>query len=855
MQLFLRSLLLSLLTSAASHGQGPSIDPAFAIGQVYAPATLRQAVQQPDGKRVLLGTFSRVAGTDVAVAGTYTLARLLAGGTQPDAAFQANVAGLQGEITQVLPLANGQLLVLGQGRAYPLQLGSVTRLGLLRLNTDGTADPGFDLGTAVPSLAPKAVAEQPDGKLVVAGFFEAANGALSPALVRLNANGTTDATFQPAQAGALDAYPEQVLQQADGKVIIGGAFTTVQGQPRRALARLLPTGALDASFNAVLPAGTTAGGLALQADGNLLALLGGNGSRTLRRLLPTGAPDPTWQPGTGFGSTNVRFFGPLAIQADGRILVSTSATSYNGSPIGRLVRLLPSGTLDTSFANQTAAPDAERYAYSLQALSNGEVLAAGLAQPYGAAGTAPVALAVLASSGTYLPAAAPAVQRPGRVLDLAQLPNGQVLAGGDFNEINGLAAGYVARLNANGTPDATFVGTCNGPVHSVVLQPDGKVLLGGRFGYAAGAARAGLARLLASGTLDAAFAPTLQPVDGGSQVRQVALQADGKVLLSGSFNLRPNATASPQVLARVLGTTGQRDPAFVPADSTGNFTLLVQPDGRILVGGQSRQLVPGATAPVPVWRLLASGALDFSFQLTPVVARGNFVNSQETTVLALDAAGRVYVGGRFASFGAVPTRDVARLLPTGAPDASFVVGLSGTTYSIDALTVQPNGRVLAGAEVFRAGGAATGLVRLLASGSEDPSFQPASGPGPGVFRLLIQPNGAIVAGGAFQQVGSLPLLGLTRLLDANVLAVTPRQSAAGLDAWPVPAHGTLHLRADATARPQRVRLLDALGRAVLAQAMTGPDEALNVSAVSPGVYFVQVEYATGLSSVKRVVID
>ena len=856
MRHFFTTLFLIALSPLA-RAQGPAFDPSFIVGQTYTAGSLWKVVQQADGKRVLVGQFNRVAGTDVPVAGSYSLARLLTNGTQVDAVFQSNTVALQGEINQAVPLANGQLLVLGLGRANPLQMGTISRVGLLRLNADGTPDATFDPAATAPTLTPRTVVEQPDGKLLVTGFFEAANGTLSPALVRLTTTGAIDPGFQPLANGGINNPVDNILLQADGSIIIGGTFGTVQGQPRRALARLLPTGALDTSFDAGLTANTLTGNLALQTDGKVLALLGRNGNFQLSRLLSTGAADATWQPGTGFGGPSARYFGPLAVQANGSVLVSTSATLYNGAPIGRLVRLLPTGTLDASFANQTAIPAPERYPSSVQALPNGQVLAAGQPVPYGSLAAQPEPLALLSAVG--VPTAAPAVQQPGSVFDIAQLPNGQLLVGGDFTEINGQAAGYVARLNAAGTPDAAFAATCNGPVNSIAVQADGNVLLGGRFGYVNGVARPALARLLPAGTLDAAFAPPLrqpaQPFGGGEEVRQVTIQPDGNILLSGSFNLRPNATALLQVLARVLATTGQRDATFVPADSTGNFSLLVQANGRILVGGMSRALLPTATAPVLVWRLLASGVLDNSFQLTPVNATGNAVNYREATPLATDASGRIYVGGRFATYGPVPTHDVARLLPNGTPDATFLAnpGSGSTLYNVAALAVQPNGRLLVAADIRR-GSTAQGLTRLLADGTEDTNFYSSGSTDYGVLRLLVQANGAILAAGTFRQFGGLPVGGLVRLLDANVLAVRAGQSAARFEAWPVPAHATLHLRLDAAAQPQAVQLLNALGRVVITQQVTQTELTLNTTGFPSGIYLVRVAYAHSFVT-RRVVLE
>ena len=851
MRTFLLPLATGLLLvwSAPAQAQGPTIDPAFTPGEVLTVGFVEQAFQQADGKRVLLGSFTRVAGQAVD-----RLTRLDVSGTRVDAGFQASIAGLQGSFTRLFPLSGGKLLLYGSGTNNPLQLGSVVRNGLLRLNADGTPDPTFDLGSLTATFGPQLVVEQPDGKLLVAGYRRLAGGGYENTVLRLQATGAQDPTFAPPTLGGTNAFLYDLALQADGKVLLAGRFNlpAAPGIPQQGLARLLPDGSPDASYAPALPARTTVFRLTLQPDGKLLVVPASGGSPLLR-LLPTGAADPAWQPGTGFvGGTSI---GAVAVQPDGRIVVASNATAYNGTPTGRLVRLTSSGSLDPTFANQTAllppSVNSATSLLSLQVLPNGQLLTGGAPLPYGSPAALPTTLAVLDAGGVRLPAAAPPVRQPGSINTVVRQPNGQLLVGGDFQEVNGREAGYLARLNTDGTPDATFTTACNDVVHTLALQSDGKLVLGGRFRYVAGQARASLTRLLPGGGLDAGFVPATQP-SLGEQVTQLAVQPDGNILLAGYFSLGGSPT--PRRQARVLGSTGQPDFSFVPADPAAEVSAWhVLPNGNILAGGQSTQLLPGATDPVLVWRMLPGGSLDFSFSLTAVST--STISGNTPTALATDPAGRIYVGRRFASYGTLATQSVARLLPNGTPDASFVVGSTsvGTIYGVSCLTVQPNGRLLVG--VVANNPTFSGLLRLLPSGQEDLSFQPTSGPTFNVWQVLVQPDGALVVVGDFIRVSGLPITGIVRLLDSNVLSVRPQPANLALEAWPVPAHGRLHLRLDAAAQPQRVQLLDALGRTVLSQETTQPELTLNTAPLPPGTYLLRVRYATGRAASRRVVLE
>ena len=753
-------------------------------------------------------------------------------------------------------MPNGKLLLLG-GPA-PLQLGSVSRQHLLLLNADGTPDAGFNVGTGftfvgppLPNLGISWVA-QPDGRIVLTGSFSALNGQPAGNLVRLNGDGTLDSSF-PA-AAALNGVGQYLALQADGKLLVAGGFTTVHGQGQARLARLLPNGNLDTSFTPVVPAAVGISRVAVQPGGAVVVAASRYTSawRSLMRLLPTGTIDPNFRTGAGLVPLPGRGLelGPLTIQADGKIVLGVCAASYDGTPIGRIVRLLPDGVLDPSFANQLALVDGPYPPLALQVLPNGQLLIAnGLAAHFGQLNSLPASLVLLTATGARDPAFTATAQRPGTVFDVVRQPDGKLVVGGDFTEINGLAAGFVARLNSDGTPDVAFTTTAaaNAPVYTVALQPDGRVVVGGRFSYLGGTSRTALARLQGTGAIDGAFAPTLFSSNTiGAEIQQVLIQPDNSVLLRGQFNLR-GPTAAPQYIGRVLGGTGQRDGNFRPVDSTGVSTLLVQPDGRIVAAGAAT--LNGVST--VLWRMLSTGGLDPTFALTPASNPTGLV--VVGMALARDPAGRLYAGRYFDALGSGSTYDVARFSAAGQPDASFQGSFPRRVFSINCLTVQPNGRLLVGGS-FQGATGYEGTARLLANGLPDASYNNTASFGDGVYQILVQPDGAIVGAGAFSLVSGLPVLGLARVLDANVLGVRPPQPVVRLEAWPIPAHGTLYLRLDALPQPRQLQLIDGLGRTVLTRQLLRTSNSCDISSLRAGVYTAQVLYGNGLAR-RRIVIE
>lgn len=426
------------------------------------------------------------------------------------------------------------------------------------------------------------------------------------------------------------------------------------------------------------------------------------------------------------------------------------------------------------------------------------------------------------------------------IYDVVRQADGKYIIAGNFTAINGLPASRLARLEANGTLDAAFTAACpaNGTVTTLAVQPDGRILAGGSFTSLAGAPRTYIGRLETSGALDASFAPYTPPARTAGGVSKLLVQPDGQVLVCGLFNLRGVGQADQHIVR--LNGSGQYDPSFqftLPTPDTSPQTILLQPDGHVLVGGYG----PSYRQAAMLLRLRPDGTKDTNF----TTLESTF--TAELNGLEVDAAGRIYAAGAFQNGPGNPL--IRRYLPNGTLDPAFNYPRSfSSQYAgmIKAVALQPNGRLLVAHS--------QGAERLLPDGSFDTSF--LTGIGGSIQRYLVQPDGGImVAGTGLTGPGLTGSVGLLRILDTNVLRVQLSAADARTAAWPVPTHDVLYLQLDAASRPRRVQLLDALGRPVLTLEQPAATLALPVAGLAAGMYQVQVEYAEASRVVRRIVLQ
>lgn len=345
------------------------------------------------------------------------------------------------------------------------------------------------------------------------------------------------------------------------------------------------------------------------------------------------------------------------------------------------------------------------------------------------------------------------------VQTILPMPDGRMLVGGYFTEAQtgGVASilSGMLRLKAGGLLDTTFdaaSGANTRPVRRMALQSDGQVLVAGDFTTFAGVARAGVARLNGDGSLDTSFDPG---AGANGAVRAMLLQPDGRILLGGLFTTF-NGVAREYVV-RLL-PDGSVDTTFVGPNFGGTTgwrveALAMQGDGKILVGGSF--YFGGPPFKGGLCRLQANGALDTTFS---GLVEGAHVAGATSTISAVRAIvvrpdGKILVGGDFTGFNGANRRRVVQLTGTGALDDSFDVGGglgAVSNESVNALVLQPNGSVVAGGTFTSADGDATiqRLARLNANGALDADFSAGGSPGGSVLDLGVAPDGRLYLAGA-----------------------------------------------------------------------------------------------------------
>ena len=212
---------------------------------------------------------------------------------------------------------------------------------LMRLDPDGRPDPGF-VGPEVegPARVVETITLQPDGRILIGGVFTSVTDLPRCGIARLNPDGTVDENFQPPTVILSDdpGYGmEHIHVLPDQRILVAGGFSS-ESDTLHSITRLHADGSLDPSFVPALPEQRPIKVMAVQSDGRILLaadfLTGTNWGRLLR-LMPDGAADQTFQPEVGVGIS------ALAVQPDGRILLATNSMVSAG-----MVRLHPNGALD-----------------------------------------------------------------------------------------------------------------------------------------------------------------------------------------------------------------------------------------------------------------------------------------------------------------------------------------------------------------------------------------------------------------------------------------------------------------------------------------------------------------------------
>jgi uncharacterized delta-60 repeat protein len=654
--------------------------------------------------------------------------------------------------------------------------GGVARSSLARFNADGTIDRSFV--SSFNGEPVNSIIVQGDDRILIGGEIIATlNGSTRRGLLRLNSDGSLDPTFfnGPGIQGI-----ETMAAQPDGKIQVGDVSGTIDGVAIQGLARFNTDGSFDSTFRP--PAGTAFSVIALP-DGKIMTC-GAFSIPSVNNSMVRLNNDGSWDP--SFSIISNPQISILKLLSNGKILLGGRFTMINEMERFKIVRLNADGTLDDSFVSGIpyTLNNPEPFVFVEQ--PDGKILVGGGSSPFqehisiyrlsingsldasfsipqlwspvltvGLLSSGQIIIGGGSPSGFYSPYHNP-VMRLGAdgnidtsftgsvgyatfVDAFGESPDGKIYIGGDFYEVNGQTHQRIARLNPNGTLDPTFNkdASANDQIRDLAVQPDGKVVIVGDFGGVNGATRSRLACLNPDGTLDVSFNPG-QGADNA--INEIALQADGKIIIGGVFT---HYGGLPRKFVARVNPDGSVDKTFdigSPGPSNAIFEIVPLPDGKTLIGGAIGSIngvIKGNIA-----RLNSDGTMDASFNAggTGVGAPPNVVRSVSAILVQSD--GKIIIGGGFSTYNDVPRSSLARLNSDGSLDSSFTTGTQG---GVSVLAQKANGQILVGGGFSSIGGVPQNrFARLNGDGSVDTSFDIGLGPDQAIYRMIAKTNGNIL---------------------------------------------------------------------------------------------------------------
>ena len=312
-----------------------TLDSCLAVGTGFN-GRVRTIVRQDDGAILAGGDFTSYKGLGVS-----RYCRINENGTL-DATYPTG-AGFNGNVAAIAMQADGKAVVGGYFTTYQGQAAA----HIVRLNTDGTRDTSFHLGTGLNDYV-LTIAIQADGKILAGGIFNQYQGHSVGSIVRINANGSYDANF--VTGTGFNNVVNVIKMQPDGRILVGGAFSLLNARANGRLARLDATGAQDFTFNVGSGTNGPVYALAYTPDnqiyvGGFFSVLHSQAATSLARVNQDGSTDAAFT-AQAFTAGNFGVYA-LDLQADGALVVAGSFSSYGATAVNNIVRLDATGAVDT----------------------------------------------------------------------------------------------------------------------------------------------------------------------------------------------------------------------------------------------------------------------------------------------------------------------------------------------------------------------------------------------------------------------------------------------------------------------------------------------------------------------------
>lgn len=660
-------------------------------------------------------------------------------------------SGPSGTVHAITSQPDGKLLIAGRFLNYNGRF--VGRIA--RLFADGRLDTTFNVGSGA-NEAINAVMCQPDGKILIGGAFTTFNGHQAGYILRLNSDGSRDTMFNPGSGLSHQVRSLAVLPH--GKILIGGDFTSYNGTNIRSLVRTDSLGAIDLSFSPQITYANSVSSITLLPDGKVV-VAGWRSTFNPASLVriacldSLGAIDPSFNPGAGANDLVLS----TALQPDGKLIVGGQFSRFDGVVRNRIARLNADGSLDTSFDPQPGITTSARKVLSVTVFQDSLVFCGGDFVMFH--NFSQRCITRLLPDGKRDDTFNPTTGADNSVLAFLEHPHNTWLVGGRFNIYNNHIVSPIIRIHENGELDTTFpilpMFPSDAKVYAMAHHEHGSTLVAGSFQQVNQITRRKLARIDSTGALDMTFDPS--SLFGNTRdILDIAVQPDQKIIAVGDFT-QANQSSQNHII-RLL-PNGAIDPAFNPGTGPNNTvrTCKILPDSSILIAGDLNSY--NGIAVNRVAKLFPDGTLDTSFKASSIL------NPYLIRTLALMPDGKINVGGGQWGFDTVAC--LFRLHPDGTLDSSFVVQdrPNGIVHS---LCVLPDDKLMVGGQFTRfKNKKLIRIAKLNQDGTPDSTFDAGSGPSDAVLSMKLLPNNSVWLGGEFTAYNGLGRNRLARIFSCN----------------------------------------------------------------------------------------
>ncbi|MET0759926.1 MAG: T9SS type A sorting domain-containing protein [Flavobacterium sp.] len=649
---------------------------------------------QVDGKIIVVGNFTTFNGQNVD-----NVIRLNVDGSI-DTSFNLGGTGYSGQgIKSVDIQSNGKIILL-KDVSSALYNGVVTG-AIFRLNTNGSIDNTFTTSfTASEYISSSSILQ--NDKLLVRIIVD-----MDVTIKLLNINGSIDVNFSSitvSNPGLL--YDVKLLN--DGKILIAGNFTTLNGVAKNGIAKINPDGTIDNSFIASAArngGGSRVSSIAVQSDNkivlcgnfNFYNLVSKNG---IVRINSDGSIDNTFSLGSGFTYiTEYNYF--TFILNNDKMDILGSFNFYNGNVVDGYMRLNNDGTIDTSINNTTKGLN-------------------------------------------------------GGVSQIALQSDGKILLYGGFCSYNGAKRYQLLRLNTNGELDSTFdfggeIGLenfiNNSNIYSIASDFNNKIILAGSTIFFNNQQINQIIKLNANGSKDNNFSTGTG--FGMASIYKIATQTDNKILVYGGFTTYQGQSVSEKNFMR-LTAGGGNDVTFnnnlnnaIPfGEAVVGFELLST--GKILV-------LSDLNNNNRLRRINSDGTIDNTFNLIQFSGERLYLKS--------------FLDGSFFVGKTVNNHEVLeKYNSSGVLDTSFsMLPLSVAFSFITDYAIQLDGKVILS---MLLNGSQHIFKRLNSNGSDDTSFMFSSTDSTNTnsLKVKLQNDGKIILSGYFKKYNGIAAVGIVRLL-------------------------------------------------------------------------------------------